>query len=392
MHPVGSRAMSRRIVVLLALVALAFAALPSAFAGAASLPAATQQRLDRALSGAFAKTRSPGAIVGVWIGDKGWTAIKGTAVRDKKSTPTIADRTRVGSVTKTFTGTVILQLVEEGKLRLDESIQKWFPEAPEAANITIRELGDMSSGINTYTADESLTDKYFAAPGAAWKPSVLIAGGLAQPRKFAPGTSFFYSDTNTLMLGQIAEAVTGKSIGALLRERIFAPLKLKATSFATTTKLAKPFWNGYTDQSAAGPGPIQDSTHWSPSFAWAAGAIVSNLPDLHRWAVAMGTGSLLSPAMQKQRLKPNPHSVAGGRAYLFCLGRDHGWLAHTGDIPGYNTTVAYLPKAKATVVVLTNTDAEAIDPAAGEPALPAPFIFSALAKVITPGNVPTGTH
>lgn len=384
--------MSRRIAFLLALVALALAALPSAIAGAAPLPAATQQRLDGALSGAFAKTRAPGAIVGVWVGNKGWTATKGTTVRGKQVTPTIGEHTRIGSVTKTFTGTVILQLVEEGKLRLDESIDKWFPTAPEAANVTIRELGDMGSGINTYTADEALTDRYFAAPEARWQAATLIAGGLAQPRKFAPGTSFFYSDTNTLMLGQIAEAVTGKTIGALLRERIFAPLKLRGTSFPATAKLPKPFWNGYTDQTANGPGPLRDSTDWSPSFAGAAGAMISTLPDLHRWAVAMGTGSLLSPALQAQRLKPNPHSVAGGRAYLFCLGRDHGWLAHTGDIPGYNSTVAYLPKAKATIVVLTNTDAEATDPAAGEPALPAPFIFSALAKVVAPGNVPTGTH
>jgi D-alanyl-D-alanine carboxypeptidase len=384
--------MRSRLVLLAALVALLLAVLPGVVAGAASLSSATQQRLDRALSGAFAKTRAPGAIVGVWIGGKGWTATKGTAVQGRKTTPSIGDRTRIGSVTKTFTGTVILQLVEEGKLRLDEPIAKWFPEAPEAANITIRELGDMSSGIDTYTADEAITNRYFADPTRSWKPADLIAGGLSQPRKFAPGTGFFYSDTNTLMLGQIAEAVTGKSIGTLLRERIFVPLNLKGTSFPSTSKLAAPFWNGYTDQSINGPGPLHDSTDWSPTFAWAAGAIVSTLPDLHRWAVAMGTGSLLSPVEQAERLKPNPHSVAGGRAYLFCLGRDHGWLTHTGDIPGYNSTVAYLPKAKATVVVLTNTDAEADDPAAGEDALPAPFIFSALAKVVTPGNVPTGTH
>jgi D-alanyl-D-alanine carboxypeptidase len=381
----------RRLVLLLALAALAVGALPGAVAGAASLPPVTKQRLDRALAAAFAKTRAPGVIVGVWVGDKGWTATKGTTVRGGRDRPTIGDHTRIGSVTKTFTGTVILQLVEEGKLRLDESIEKWFPTAPEAAHITIRELGDMSSGINTYTADEAITNKYFADPEAAWKPSALIAGGLALPLKFAPGTGFFYSDTNTLMLARIAEAVTGKTIGALLRERIFAPLKLKGTSFPSTARLPKPFWNGYTDQSATGPGPMRDSTDWSPTFAWAAGAIVSTLPDLHRWAVAMGTGSLLSPAEQAQRLKPNPHSAADGRAYLFCLGRDHGWLTHTGDIPGYNSTVAYLPKAKATVVVLADTDAEA-DDATGEPALPAPAIFSALAQVVTPGNVPTGTH
>src|SRR4051794_28898982 len=218
--------MRSRLVLLAALAALVLAVAPGGVAGAASLSSATQQRLDRALSGAFAKTRAPGAIVGVWIGGKGWTATKGTAVRGRKTTPSSGDRTRIGSVTKTFTGTVILQLGEEGKLGLDEPIAKWFPEAPEAANITIRELGAMSSGIDTDTADEAITNRYFADPAMSWKPAELIAGGLSQPRKFAPGTGFFYSDTNTLMLGQIAEAVTGKTIGALLRERIFVPLSL----------------------------------------------------------------------------------------------------------------------------------------------------------------------
>jgi D-alanyl-D-alanine carboxypeptidase len=114
-------------------------------------------------------------------------------------------------VTKTFTGTVILQLVDEGKLKLDESIARWFPTAPEASEITIRELGDMSSGINSYTADEAITARYFTHPQTIWKADELIDGGLALPRKFAPGKGFFYSDTNTLMLGKIAEAVTGKS-------------------------------------------------------------------------------------------------------------------------------------------------------------------------------------
>ena len=100
------------------------------------------------------------------------------------------------------------------------------------------------------------------------------SAGLALPRKFAPGEGFFYSDTNTLMLGKIAEAVTGKSIATLPRERIFKPLALKQTSFPTTAALPAPFWNGYTTQGAEG-NAVRDSTHWSPTFAGSAGEIVS---------------------------------------------------------------------------------------------------------------------
>jgi D-alanyl-D-alanine carboxypeptidase len=387
---VGLGAAALIIVALCALVLPGVAAAGQGTGGKSFSPS-LQNRLGKALDSSFDKTKAPGAVVGVWVGGRGWTATVGTTLEGARVTPVIGDHTRIGSITKTFTGTVILQLIDEGKLHFDESIEKWFPQAPEAANITIRELGNMSSGINTYTADEAITNQYFADPTKAWKSSQLIAGGLAQPRKFPPGQGFFYSDTNTLMLGKIAEAVTGETIGALLRERIFAPLRLKGTSFPSTATLPKPFWDGYTEQHAKGP-TLRNSTAWSPTFAGAAGQMVSTLPDLHRWAIALGTGSLISVAAQQQRLKPNPASVAGGRAYLFCLGRDHGWLTHTGDIPGFNTTVSYLPKKKAAVVVLTNTDAETFDAAAGEPALPAPVILSALAKVVTPGNVPTGTH
>jgi D-alanyl-D-alanine carboxypeptidase len=386
-----ARALAATALAIMALCALALPTTAAAAGGGNKLSTSLQKRLDRALSAAFAKTRAPGVIAGVWVDGRGWTATKGTTVDGRKTRPTLADHTRIGSVTKTFTGTVILQLVEEGKLRLDQSIQKWFPQAEDASQITIRELGNMSSGINTYTADESITNGYFSDPTKAWKSSELIAAGLSQPRKFPPGEGFFYSDTNTLMLAKIAEAVTGKSIGTLLRERIFAPLQLRATSFPSTSLLPKPFWNGYTSQDAQGS-TLRDTTGWSPTFAGAAGQMISTLPDLHRWAIGLGTGSLLSPAIQAQRLQPNPASAAGGRAYLFCLGRDHGWLTHTGDIPGFNSTVSYLPRRKAAIVVLTNTDAEAFDAKAGEPSLPAPFILSALAKVVTPANVPSGTH
>ncbi|HKZ14388.1 MAG TPA: serine hydrolase domain-containing protein [Solirubrobacterales bacterium] len=377
--------MSRLHATLASLLALVLLAAFAAPAGAAPLGKSTEAKLESALTRTFEKTKAPGVMAGVWIGGKGWTAVRGSTKKGKQVTPSLADHTRIGSVTKTFTGTVILQLVDEGKLKLDESIAKWFPTAPEAGRITIRDLGDMSSGINTYTADAAITTRYFTHPQTVWKSSELIAGGLAQPRKFPPGEGFFYSDTNTLMLGEIAEDVTGKSIATLLRERIFRPLALKGTSFPTTTKLPAPFWNGYTDQNVEGT-KVRDSTNWSPTFAGAAGQIVSTVPDLHRWAIALGTGSLISKGAQQQRLKPNPASVDEGREYLFCLGRDHGWLIHTGDIPGYNTTVAYLPKKKAVIVVAANTDIEA------EGDLPTPVLTSALAEVISPGNVPTGTH
>lgn len=346
--------------------------------------ARSRTRLDRALRTTGASTWAPGVIVGVWVGDRGWTSVLGSARRAAGPRPVLSEHTRIGSVTKTITGTLILQLVDEGKLRLGDTLERWFPELPDARKITIRDLGDMSSGIASYTTDSVITNRYFTHPTMAWNPNALIAGGAALPRLFTPGNGFWYSDTNFVMLGRIVELVTHKPLAQVMQSMLFKPLGMHDSIYPTNNRLPSPFWRGYTVQGSE-HGNVLDATNWSPSFAAGAGQGISTLADLHRWARALGTGSLLKAATQRARLVPNPASEAGGRAYLFALGSDHGWLGHEGSIPGYNTEVQYLPSLKATIVVLANTDI-----ANANVVNPTPAIFQALARVIAPKNVPTG--
>jgi D-alanyl-D-alanine carboxypeptidase len=241
----------------------------------------------------------------------------------------------------------------------------------------------MSSGINTYSASGNLVDRYLTYPGTGWTRPELIRTGLSLPRKFTVGNGFFYSNTNFLMLGKIVEKITGEPLGRVMRKRIFAPLGMKSTSYPSTNRMPAPFWNGYTDQAVTGS-PIRNATRWSPSFAGAAGQIISTIGDLRRYTKALGTGSLISRAAQRQRLKPNPASVAGSRRYDFAIGFDTGWLSHSGEIPGFNTQIAYLPEEKITIVVFANADI------AGPEGNPAPTIFRALTQVVAPDNVPAG--
>ncbi len=374
---------------LLALGAVAFparagASPPPARAAANRLDPRTVNRLDRALQTTFASTWSPGVLAGVWIGNRGWTSALGSAARAAGPRPILADHARIGSVTKTMIGTVLLELVDQRKLGLDETIARWFPQLEDANRITIRQLANMSSGIASYTGNPTFTDQYFLHPTMRWSPNRLIASGAALPRKFAPGRGFDYSDTNFVILGRIIELVTHRPLAAAMQSMLFGPLGMRASIYPTDNRLPAPYLRGYTAQSST-LGNILDATGWSPSAAAGAGGAISTLGDLHRWAVAMGTGALLKPATQRQRLIPNPASVSGGRAYLFALGIDHGWLTHTGEIPGYNTVVAYLPPLKAAIVVITNSDISDANNVA-----PAPAMFKALARVIAPRNVPTG--
>jgi D-alanyl-D-alanine carboxypeptidase len=364
------------------LVVAGFLFLASA-AGATSMGPATTAKLNKAFSAAFATTEAPGAMASVSIGNRTWTAARGSSRIERDVRPRLVGHTRIGSVTKTFTGTLILQLVDRGRLRLDDTIEPWFPNLKDADQITIRDLGTMSSGINTYSAAGDVVDRYLTYPNTVWKPSELIQGGLALPRKFPVGDGFFYSNTNFLMLGKIVQKVTGQPISRVMQRRIFAPLKMKNTSYPSTNRMPAPFWNGYTDQAVTG-NPIRNATLWSPTFAGAAGQIISTIGDLRRYTKALGTGSLISRATQRQRLQPNPASVAGSRRYDFAIGFDTGWLSHSGEIPGFNTQIAYLPKRKATIVVFANADI------AGADGNPAPTIFRALTKVVAPDNVPAG--
>ncbi len=345
------------------------------------LDARTQERLDRTLATVTRQTWNPGTIAGVWVGDRGWTAVDGVADRATGRGPRLGDHTRIGSVTKTFTATLILQLVDQGRLRLDDTIERWFPDFPNARAITIRQLGTMSSGIASYSTDEATVLRFFANPTAAWTPQGLIAISAGLPTRFAPGTGFDYSNTNFVMLGQIVEQVTGRPLATVMQEQLFGPLRMRATTYRPLLKLPAPAWSGSTVQ-GADAGAVLDATGWNPTFADAAGQIVSTLGDLRIWTRAVGSGSLLKPATQAERLKPNPHSERGGRAYLFGLGRAKGWLLHSGELPGYNTQIAYLPQRRLSVVVLTNAD---IGGATGNPA---PAIFNALAATIAPGTLP----
>ena len=347
------------------------------------LDARTQERLDRALATVTRQTWNPGTIAGVWVGDRGWTAIDGVGDRASGRAPRLNVHTRIGSVTKTFTATLILQLVDQGRLRLDDTIDRWFPDFPGARAITVRQLGTMSSGIASYSTNAAWMARYFANPTAGWTPQQLISISAGLPARFAPGAGFDYSNTNFVMLGQIVEQVTGRALATVLQEQLFGPLRMNQTTYKPSLRLPAPSWSGYTVQGAE-DGAALDATGWNPTFADAAGQIVSTLGDLRKWTRAVGSGSLLRPATQAERLKPNPYSERGGRAYLFGLGRAKGWLLHSGELPGYNTQIAYLPTRKLSIVVLTNAD---IGGPAGNPA---PTIFNALAAAIAPGTLPGG--
>jgi D-alanyl-D-alanine carboxypeptidase len=271
-----------------------------------------------------------------------------------------ADRFRVASLTKPMVSTVILQLADEGLLALDDPVARFLPGIlPDADALTIRQLLNHTTGLGDYIDDPGFVDDVFAMPSRVWTPQELIAIANAMPRRFAPGaTSFWdYSNTNYILLGLVAEEVTGQPIGTLLRTRVFEPLGMASTYFSTETSLLAPYAEGYVDLS--GIRNFAVGTLINPTTAGAAGAVVSTAGDLLRFVEALAAGELISPAAHAARLTTVPASRVRlpGESFDVAYGLGvlvgDGWIGHDGAIPGYEAE-AYSKSGVGTVVVLIN--------------------------------------
>jgi D-alanyl-D-alanine carboxypeptidase len=345
-------------------------------------PATSGTRLAPVVAAYLADHAVPGAVVLARTPEGSWSQAFGTRVVGEDDPPSIFDHWRVGSNTKTMVGTVLLQLVEEGLLSLEDPVSAHRPDVPGGEGITIAQLLDMRSGLDSYTFLESFNQVMDEDPERAWEPEELAALGLAMPPHSAPGEAFWYSNTNTVLAGLIIEALTGRSLAEELEERVFEPLGLARTSFPaiTETFLPEPSPNGYlfgtnvstlhdpalppAEQEAALAGELlpNDVTNLNPSWGWAAGAAISTAEDLATYVEALVGGGLLGEAMQAERLASvRPTDPANpGFGYGLALASFGPMLGHNGSLPGYQSFMGHDPTTGLTLVVFTNLQ---LDPA-----------------------------
>src|SRR6476659_9959228 len=334
-------------------VCLGGAATPSP----ASTVAATKKPANlQALARGLVKAGAPGALVFA----RSPRGVRSAAAGFARLTPRLAMRAsaryHIASVTKTFVSTVVLQLEAEGRLTIDDSVEHWLPRiVPNGASITLRELLNHTSGIFDYTADEAFGRTILGDPGRTWAPSELVAIALSHPPLFSPGTQWSYSNTNYILLGLVVEAVTGKALSEELQQRIFGPLSLSSTSFPTGISLDDGLAHGYVALTPGG-GLIDATPVLSPSYAWAAGGIVSNAADLTKFFSALFGGRLL-PAAQLAEMKTR---AAGNDVYGLGLRmatvRCGKVLGHDGDYPGYRNVVWATADGRRVSIVMINID------------------------------------
>lgn len=346
-------------------------------------PALTEP-LDAAATAAFAATAAPGAVVAVRSPKGTWVDAYGVADLTTKAPLTTDVHHRIGSVTKTFTTTLIMQLVARKKLSLSDPISAFVPNVPHGSEITILQLANMTSGIANYTDDLEFMTRYLTDDSIIWTVDQRLATAFAMPPTSAPGAEFHYSNTNTVLLGEVIEKVTGHSLAEEFQQRIFDPLDLAATSYPVASAvLPDPHAHGYTNLgivsgSISADAPLRDSTAWNVSQAGASGEIVSRVDDLLTYGRALGTGQGLLPRdVQIQRLSSIP--VPSG--YGIGMNCVQGWIGHNGQVPGYNTALYYDTRTDTTVVVEVNGD----HPTGATGATPADAIFYAVAAALGRG-------
>ncbi|WP_448808907.1 serine hydrolase domain-containing protein [Agromyces bauzanensis] len=322
-------------------------------------------QLEAALDEGFAASGMPGVIVGMWIPGEGeWVSARGEAEVGTGEPIGPDNQQKIGSITKTIVGTVMLQVIGEPDfdVSLDDTLDRWYPDFPEASNITVRMLLNHSSGIGE--SGQPQVDRICADPHAIRTPDELIAIGAATPRAdFAPGEGFEYANTNYFLLGGILEQVTGTDLATLIHDRITEPFGMERSRFAPDGQVAAPLTHGYSLFCPA-LGEPADTVDWANGESWAGGAMVSTLEDLHAWGEALGEGAGVTPELQAERyadVAPVPGQTGAG--YGLGAGVEHDAatgcvisVSHAGAEPGYGTNLAYYPQTGAVFAMLGNGD------------------------------------
>lgn len=318
-----------------------------------ALPAETQASIDQIVQQQLTAQNLPGAVVLVSIPGEGeMVKAYGQANLETGLARNAADPFRIASITKTFIGTLILQLVDDGLIALADPLSTWYPGFPNGDVITIDHLLRMRSGMAD-PVDFDFLRETLAAPTELIAADELVARAAARSAEFVPPDSETrYNNLNFIMLGEIAAKVSGQDIRTLLAERIARPLGMSQTVYPVATELGGSN-RGYLFDPTAGR--FEDVTVLNTVSSGGAGAIISTAEDLKRYARALCTGSLLKPQTQALRMQgtvlaEQPEFIEYG-AGVVKFGR---FCGHNGTAPGFSSEMFYLPEKDAVIVVNVN--------------------------------------
>ena len=309
--------------------------------------------LDNIIVSGMQDQNLPGVMVGIWIPGEGeYVKAVGTANLETGTHRKLTDRFRIGGITKTFTALRILQLNDEGRLSLDDTLSRYIPSFPRSGSITIRNLLNMNSGIKDYNSEKLLFD-WYNKPLMRFSMDVGVSISARDSADFYPaGEKVEYCNTNYSILGMIIEQITGNTLAEEITQHIFVPLGMKNSVYPEDETLPGDL-RGYCWNEPKYA--FDDKTELNPGVMNAGGAIISDIYDLKRFAKALYNGELISEETHEEQIQTlpmddHPEEVRYGLG-IMQIGDFYG---HNGTIFGFSTEMFYLPEKDAVIIINVN--------------------------------------
>ncbi|WP_432845323.1 serine hydrolase domain-containing protein [Amycolatopsis sp. CA-161197] len=321
----------------------------------------------------------PGAVVRLRTPQGTYTAGVGTTQLGTTTPPDADTHFRVASNTKTMTSALIVLLAQDGKLRFSDPVSRYVSGVPNGDNITLAQLLTMRSGLYDYTEAPELAAALDADPAKVYTPQDVLAIAFRRPPEFPPGTAYQYNNTNYALLGLVAEKVDGRPLAQQMQQRLFGPFGLRQTSLpaATDTSIPDRYSHGYMYggtayalvdltyppdlQAAARAGTLQpnDYTRQNPSYATAAGGVISTSDDLATWIRALVSGKVFNADFQRQwqgSLQAEDPNAPDGQKYGYGISYQRfapnaAMWYHGGECPGFNSFMGYDPANDVTLTI-----------------------------------------
>ncbi|CAN5858820.1 hypothetical protein BH23CHL8_BH23CHL8_18730 [soil metagenome] len=340
--------------------------LPAAgtFTRSGGFDARLARELKRIVNQVRRNTPVPGLSVAVRMPSGAtWTGVSGSAELTPRRAVTGQTVFAVASITKTFVAALVLQLAEEGRLDLDDTLDRFIPDAPKASNVTLRQLLSHRSGIYNYFESPRYNRQVFTDTERRWTYEDIMA--LVRRGYCKAGECFHYSNTNYVLLGRVAEVVTERPLHKVLRARFFEPLGMKRTFYqpddATPADAAHGHWRsatGFIDHTGGAEViPFMSAA----SVAGPAGAIASTPEDLVRWAAALYGGEVLSPASLAEMMEFQP-PLGYGLGTRIAIFDGHRAVGHGGSLRGFESVMWYFPGSRVAIAVTSNRGLWLLDP------------------------------
>src|SRR5437762_11799695 len=295
---------------------------------------------------------------------------------------TTAMHFRNGAVAFSYLGTLLMQFMDEHKVKLEDTIERWMPDLPQANKVTLKMLANQTSGYPDFETDPKFLAAFNADPFHIFTFEERLKIAFSRPMMFEPGTNWSYAHTNFMILGEILSKIGGKPLDVLVKEKVFMPMGLKSTTASQTSEMPTPILHAFDSERRSAlkiPAEVaftEESTFFNAQWGTPMGANeTTNIDDMITTAVKVGTGALISKpsyeAMTGPRLlgfgkkqdncAPSCFTQVDGYNYGIGIVRSGSWLMQDPLLGGYGAVEAYLPSKKIAVAVAVTFTPEAFD-------------------------------